>query len=129
MASSGSTTITDFERAFDDLFEELLISRWECGRDISQYRQALVLDLGVRYEIRIAFTVVRPHEVEVEATDRRLTVRIRPGGARVFTRTFEFAAAIDGDAVSAHWADGVLRVSLPKRKPARIEIRKPAATT
>ncbi|MGH7916795.1 MAG: Hsp20/alpha crystallin family protein [Candidatus Binataceae bacterium] len=129
MASSGGITIADFERTFDDLFEELLISRWECGRDISLYRQTLVLDLGARYEVRIALTLVRPHEVEVETTDERLTVRIRPGRARVLTRSFEFAAAIDRNAVSAHWSDGVLHVSLPKRRPTRVAVGKPATTT
>jgi HSP20 family molecular chaperone IbpA len=123
VANSRGITIAEFEQAFDDLFEELLISRWECGRDVAAYRQALVLDLGARYEVRIKLSLARPHEVRVEATDRRLTIRISPAGARTLTRTFEFAAPIDRDAVNAHWMDDVLRVDLPKQQQARVVIK------
>ena len=42
-----------------------------------------------------------------------------------FFRSFRFPSALDADAVTARFADGVLRVTVPKaaeRQPRRIEI-------
>ncbi|MGH7935203.1 MAG: Hsp20/alpha crystallin family protein [Candidatus Binataceae bacterium] len=122
MAKIGAVTIGDFERAFDELFEELLISRWRRGKDAPVYRDEAVLDLGPSYEVRIALAGATPQAMDVEVTDQRLHVRIVAAGGGVLARTFDFPHAVDREAVTAKCAEGVLRVILPKRKGRRVVI-------
>jgi HSP20 family protein len=80
-------------------------------------------------------------QVELAVEESRLTLRGRreahaategihyhqvERGYGAFQRTFEFAARIDGDRVTADLADGVLTVSVPKVAPPparKIEVR------
>jgi HSP20 family protein len=82
-------------------------------------------------------------EIELAVDDSRLTLRGRrpdpattsgdqvryhqvERGRGPFMRTFEFAERVDGDAVSADLANGVLTVTLPKRPespPRKIQVR------
>jgi HSP20 family protein len=91
------------------------------------------------YETESSFVVtaelpgLRREQVDMVFEDRRLTIRghrsERAGAGDVlhfhqvergygsFTRTFEFAAKIDVEQVTADLADGVLTVTLPKVTP------------
>jgi HSP20 family molecular chaperone IbpA len=109
----------EFERAFDELFEDLLISRWRCaGR--SQGR-AQVLDLGDKYEVQIVGLQVESGKVEIEATDRRLILRVIGPKGKV-ERFVDFQQPIDADAVSAHMEEGRLKITLPKKPVRKIKI-------
>src|SRR5438128_704401 len=65
----------DFARVFDSLFDDLLISRWRAAGP-AEHSDAQVTDLGDRYEVRMARLHAAPDQLEIEATDRRLIVRI-----------------------------------------------------
>ena len=96
-----------------------------------------------RYVIAAEVPGLARDHIELKLDDFRLTIRGQRGdraasgdevlhfhqverGHGAFTRSFEFAAKIDVDAVSADLTDGVLTVTLPKmpKPPLRkIEVR------
>lgn len=106
----------DFERAVDQLFEDLLLSRWRPG-----FEYAPVVDRGGHYEVRIAAADADPDRMEVEVTERRLHVRI-VGVARPVDRSFELAHAVDPAGVTARLTRGVLEIRLPKKRGHKIRI-------
>lgn len=110
----------DFDRAFDELFEELLVGRWRSSWERADER-AVIVDRGDEYEVTIAAALADPDRIEVEASDWRLVVRI-PDAAEARERAFDFPQAIDGDRARARWSDGALRISLPKRRGRRIKV-------
>ena len=72
------------------LFDELLLSRWNCVSAAAS--QSLAIDYGDRYEIRLPVAKVDPNALEVEATDGRTFTeasdeRYRGGPEKPFTRT------------------------------------------
>lgn len=119
---SRSFTLGEFERACDQLFDDLLISRWRGPHRRPAPGHALVLDHGNRYEVRIAAAGSDPAAIEVEAGERRLRVRMPlPSGAA--ENVFDFAAEVDTDAVSARWDKGTLHIILPKKRGRRVEVK------
>ena len=115
-----STHFADFERAFDQLFEDLLVSRWRGGRAAAN--EAVVLETETEYRVRIDAAGVEPGRMEVEAADRRLVVRLAgPLAARV--STLNFSHSIDPDAVTARLSGGALEIVLPKKRDRIIEVR------
>ncbi len=99
------------------MFEDLLLSRWRAR----EYEHAPVVDYGDHYEVRIAAAGADPRRMEVEATERRLHVRIA-GAARPIDRTFELMHAIEPEGVTAQWKHGVLEIQLPKKRGRKIEV-------
>lgn len=110
----------DFARAFDELFEDLLISRWRESPRRTLDR-ALVADHGLQYEVKIPTAGADPNSVGVEVSDRRLIVRI-PGPSSVVENVFDFAQPVDCEGVSAKWSSGVLSIVLPKKRGRRITV-------
>jgi HSP20 family molecular chaperone IbpA len=105
--------LRDFDRAFDELFDEMLIARWRIEPQ-SQLSKALVLDFGDRYEIRISTGPVRPEGLEIEASERHLTVRMpTPDGSA--EQSYTFSDAVDADKATSRWEAGTLTAILPKK--------------
>ena len=63
-----------------------------------------------------------PHQIEIEVTERRLSVHV-PGLFGAGDSFFDFPHPVDCDAVSARWSAGVLQIVLPKKQGRRIGIQ------
>jgi HSP20 family molecular chaperone IbpA len=105
--------VTDFQRDFDQLFDELLIGRWRSPSAESE--PAMVLERDDVYEVRLCTGSFKPSDLEVMASEKRLTVRAghRPNA---WERTLNFADPVDPEKVRARWADRVLTIILPKKE-------------
>ncbi len=121
MARFWSTPCEEFGRAFDELFDELLIGRWRTVVHHAAHGQALVMDCGERYQVRMSTAGLDPREMEVDVGERRLTVRTRSAAGGVSERTFTFGEPVEREAVTARWSEGALVILLPKSKKRRRE--------
>jgi HSP20 family molecular chaperone IbpA len=115
--------IADFERAFDEFFDELLIDRWKCGTPAADFERAQVVDHSDRYEVRVAAVGADPAKIQAEVSGQRLVVRVpgRLGGT--LRSSFAFSDSIDGEASTAKWSEGTLVITLPKKKDRRIALK------
>lgn len=111
-------SIHEFERVFDSLFDELLISRW---RGVRSGTGTVVSDLGDHYEVKLERLIADPKQVDIEASERRLTVRSVGSDARS-ERVIDFRHPIDAEAVTAKIENGVLKIVLPKVRGRKIEV-------
>lgn len=109
----------EFERAFDELFEDMLIGRWRMPRRRSV--EHLMRDRGLYYEVTLSTGDVDPGRIDVEATEHQLRVRV-PTAAGGIEGSFDFPHPVDRARVKARWARGVLRIVLPKANGRKIEI-------
>jgi HSP20 family molecular chaperone IbpA len=121
MARRAGINFFDFERALDEFFDEMLISRWRRVSERDQFENAQVLDHPDRYEVRIAAHDVNPEQIEIDVAGQRLSVRA-PGAEGTFETAYSFAVPIEAEAVEARWADHTLVVIVPKQKPKRIKV-------
>jgi HSP20 family molecular chaperone IbpA len=115
--------IRDFDKAFDEFFDELLIDRWKCGTAANQFERAEVIDNQDHYQVRLAAAGIDPAELQVEVLGQGLAVRVpgRLGG--MLENRFSFTESIDGEASTAKWSDGTLTIILPKKKGRRISLK------
>jgi HSP20 family molecular chaperone IbpA len=121
MARRAGISVLDFERALDEFFDEMLISRWRRASERDEFESAQVLDHPDRYEVRIAVPNVNPEHIEIDVAGQRLSVRA-PGAEGAFETAYSFAAPIEAEAVEARWSDHTLIVIVPKQKPKRIKV-------
>jgi len=121
MAKRAGIGIADFERAFDEFFDEMLISRWRRAR-AGESENAQVLDHPDRYEVRIAAPNLDPERIEVDVAGQHLSVRAPIGPEGIFETGYSFAAPIEPEAVQARWSDHTLVIVVPKQKPKRIKV-------
>ena len=105
-------TANDFERLFDELFDELLIGRWHAPA--SENEPAVVLERPDAYEVRICTGVFKPSELELVVSENRLTARARHDDS-LWERMLTFSEAIETGKVNAKWANRILTVLLPKQ--------------
>ena len=110
-----------FERVVDALFDDLLIARWRPRPDESAHGDAQVIDQGDRYEVTMARLRADPHQVEIEATERRLIVRIE-GAAGSHQRVVNFQHQVEAGEVTARLEEQELRIILPKKRPRKIKV-------
>ena len=122
MRKQSDQLFSEFERAIDEFFDELLIDRWQCGTG-EQFADAEIVDYTDRYEIRLVAQGVDPEKIEVESLGRRLTVRASAGPHRTLERAFTFTENVDAQAASAQWLTGRLTITLPKQKARRIYLK------
>ena len=108
----------DFERAFDEFFEDALLARW---RSTANWQDAVVRDCGQHYEIELAVAGIEPEGLSVEVIGYEVIVHYRD---RQPIGRFAFAAPIDAEAVSARWSDSVLLIAVPKRQSRRVPVEK-----
>jgi HSP20 family molecular chaperone IbpA len=123
MATRRGFGIEDFERAFDEFFDELLIDRWKCGTESGPIEGAQVIDNPDRYEVHVAALGVDPAKIQVEVSGQRLALRMPENLGGMLQRSFSFSDAIDGEASSAKWSGGTLVITLPKKKGRRISLK------
>ena len=128
MARSWTSPFEDFDRAFDQLFEELLIDRWRATTRRILGEHAIVMDCGNHYEVQISTAGLDPQQLGIEVDENRLTVYWPTAGSSKSERSFEFADAVDRDAVTVRWSDHVLFIVLPKRKKRSLAARKSKQT-
>jgi HSP20 family molecular chaperone IbpA len=122
MSKKAEHILGQFERTIDEFFDELLIDRWRAGVG-NRFEQGEVIDHPDSYEIRVTTEGIDPAKIEVESLGQRLTVRAPVGPNRNIESSFRFAEAIDAEAASARWTNGVLTVILPKQKTRRIRLK------
>jgi HSP20 family molecular chaperone IbpA len=115
--------IADFERAFDEFFDEMLIDRWKCGSPDLEFERAQVIDLRDRYEVRIAAVGVDPAKIQAEVSGQRLAVRMPDKFGGMLESGFAFSDSIDGEASTAKWSEGTLVITVPKKKSQRIALK------
>ena len=115
-----SDAFDDFERVFDSLFDDLLIAPWRGSADLPD-EDAQVIDLGDRYEVRMARLNAEPDQLEIEATERRLIVRVI-NFAGNSERAVNFPHHVEAGSVTAALQDDALIVVLPKRRPRKIKV-------
>jgi HSP20 family molecular chaperone IbpA len=115
--------IADFERAFDEFFDEMLIDRWKCGSPDLEFERAQVIDLRDRYEVRIAAVGVDPAKIQAEVSGQRLAVRMPDKFGGMIESSFAFSDSIDGEASTAKWSEGTLVITVPKKKSQRIALK------
>jgi HSP20 family molecular chaperone IbpA len=118
---AAPTPIDAFERVVDQLFDDLLISRWRIRGREPAHERALIRDHGSHYEIRLQAIGADPDRMEVEVSERRLRVCI-PGPAGTLNHDFDLAQAVDPAAVTARWLGDVLHLVLPKKPGRRIKV-------
>ena len=123
MARRPGINLEDFERVFDEFFDEILISPWRRVSDRGdEFENAQVLDHPDRYEVRVAVPHVDPQLIEIDVAGQRLSVRAPSGSEGTFETAYSFAVPIEAEAVQARWADHTLVVIVPKQKPKRIKV-------
>lgn len=108
----------DFDRAFDEFFEDALLARW---RRTADWQDAMVRDCGSHYEIKLAAAGAEPEGLSVELIGSEVMVRDHDGRA---IGRFAFATPIDATAVRARWSDGELLIAVPKRQSRRVPVEK-----
>ncbi len=121
--ATGRGLIADFERAFDEFFDEMLIDRWKGGTAALEFERAQVIDLSDRYEVRVAAVGVDPAKIQAEVAGQRLAVRVPDKLGGTLDSSFAFSDPIDGEASTAKWSEGTLVITLPKKKGRRIALR------
>ncbi len=118
------TMLDEFERVFDEFFNDLLINRWRRGTEGVFGAPARVTDLPDRYEVRFAAKGVNPEKVDIEIDGQRLKVKIPLEPGEQITSSMGFIETIDGPNVTANWSNGTLIITLPKLKGRRIALKK-----
>ncbi len=105
--------IGDFQRDFDELFDELLIGRWRAPATESE--PAMVLERADAYEVRVCTGPFKPPELEVVVTEKHLTVRARQGH-NTWERQLNFDNSVETEKVNAKWVNRILTIVLPKKE-------------
>jgi len=122
MTSSRRFGIADFERAFDEFFDEMLIDRWKRATPAPEFERAQVIAHRLRYEVRDAAVGVDPAKIHAEVSGQRLAVRVPDKLGGMLESSFAFSDSIDGEASTAKWSEGTLVITLPKKKGRRIAL-------
>jgi HSP20 family molecular chaperone IbpA len=122
MAKRTGISVEDFERALDEFFDEMLISRWRRAPERDAVEKAQILDHPDRYEVRVVVPNVDPERIEIDIAGQRLSVRAPAGREGTFETAYSFAVPIEAEAVQARWIDQTLVVVVPKQKPKRIKV-------
>jgi HSP20 family molecular chaperone IbpA len=118
----GSLIGDEFERTFNELFEDILITRWRPPARVRNFGDALVTEDQEVYRLKIALPEVDPQKLEVEVSEWRLVVRL-PAGRGHQERTFDFAHRVEIERVSARFEAGTLEITLPKTSGRKIEVQ------
>ncbi len=114
----GPIRFGDFARAVDELFDDLLITRWRENRRPT-FERPLVSDRGAHYEVTVVTATADARAMEVEVSDLRLVVRFA-GPVGPVEHTVDLAHPVESEAVSAKWNAGLLVIVLPKKRGRRV---------
>jgi HSP20 family molecular chaperone IbpA len=111
----------DFERTVDTLIDDLLIARWRPTGRATAHDDTQVVDLGDAYEVRISNPALAGGKLDLEAGDRRLSIKSESGRGW-FERQVDFPHPIDPEGATAVIAGSELRVKLPKKRARKIAV-------
>jgi HSP20 family molecular chaperone IbpA len=111
--------LKNFEKAIDEFIDDVLVSPWRHAEARGRHS---VRDAGHEYEIELFAPELDPADIEVEVVDNQLIVRDKHGRLE---SVFTAPTPIDVDRARARWKDGVLVITLPKRKHRKIPLEKP----
>jgi len=111
----------EFDRAFNDMFEELLIKRWRRPGHVRNLGKAQVVEDEENYQIKMALPDADPQQLEVEVSEWRLVVRSLPAEGE--EKALDFSHRIDTERVTARFGAGILEVLAPKARGRKIEVR------
>ena len=111
----------EFVRAFDEVFEDILIRRWRGPVQVRNFGKAQVVEDEDAYRVKIAIPDVDPEKLEVEVSEWRLTVRT-PGAETSEETILDFSHWVDTESVSARLEADLLEVFLPKARGRKIEV-------
>ena len=122
MASSRGL-IADFERAFDEFFDEMLIDRWKGGTGALEFERTQVVEHRDHYEVRVAAVGIDPEKIQAEISGQRLALRMPDQLGGTLESSVAFSDSIDGEASTAKWSEGTLVITVPKKKGRRIALK------
>jgi len=112
----------EFDRAFNEVFEDLLIKRWRGPGLVDNFGKAAVVEDEENYRVKIALPDADPQKLEVEVSEWRLAVRA-PMMQGLAESTLDFSHRIDIERVTARFDAGILEVLAPKARGRKIEVR------
>jgi HSP20 family molecular chaperone IbpA len=112
----------EFERAFNEVFEDLLIKPWWPPGRVRNFGKALVVEDEETYRVKIVLPGADPETVEVEVGEWRLSVRT-PGAQGREESCLDFSHRIDIERVTARFEASVLEVRVPKARGRKIEVQ------
>jgi HSP20 family molecular chaperone IbpA len=119
---SASMIREEFDRAFNEVFEDLLIRRWRGPARVRNFGKAQVVEDDKAYRVKIVLPDADPRQLEVEVGAWRLAVRIPTAQGRE-ENTFDFSHRVDMELVTARFEAGILEVLVPKARGGKIEVR------
>jgi len=108
-----TSTLDDFSRAFDELFDDML-QRWRMAQGAGAPTHAIVRDYRDRYEVLIALGGVDPDKLDIRVGERTLTVRVPDDVSALCEGSFAFSEPLQHNAVTAKATGGTLTIVLPK---------------
>ncbi len=120
---SASQIGEEFDRAFNEVFEDLLITRWRAPRRVRNFGKALVVEDEEIYRVRIALPDADPRKLEVEVSEWRLAVRSPTAQGRAESTVLDFSHRVDTERVTARFEAGILEVRAPKARARKIDVR------
>lgn len=112
----------EFDRAFNEVFEDLLIRRWQGPARVRNLGKALVIEDEETYQVKIVLPDADPRQLEVEVGEWRLAVRVPTAQGRE-ENILDFSHRVDIERVTARFEAGVLKVLVPKARGHKIEVR------
>ena len=112
----------EFERAFNETFEDLLIKRWRGPAHIRNFGKALIVEDEESYQVKVALPDADPTTLEVEVSEWRLKVRGHQSAVGEET-VLDFSHRVDTERVTARFEGGILAVMVPKARGRKIEVR------
>ncbi|MGH7839369.1 MAG: Hsp20/alpha crystallin family protein [Candidatus Binataceae bacterium] len=122
-----------FERDLDNLFDDLLITRWRGpGAGLSEPIEAAagrlgraarteVLERSDHYEVRMAQLAADRRQIDIEASERRLVV-CSSAATGATERVVEFKHPVDPEAATARFENDGLIIILPKKPGRKIQL-------
>ena len=81
----------------------------------------VLVDQGESYQVTLPTADADPQTMDLEVSDHSLRLRTRSWSG-LAQNTCHFPHPIDSERVTASWRDGVLQVTLPKKRGRRIVV-------
>ncbi len=100
--------------------EESEIEEIETRREEEITREPVldVMDFGDEIVVVAEIPGVRKEDIDISATERKLTIKAKPYSAKV-----DLPAEVKPEGARATYSNGILEVRLPKKEGSRVEVR------
>jgi HSP20 family protein len=135
---NGAVVLGPLMRDFDQLFQEMASQTVRQAREFVPPTDVFETESGVTLQVDLPGHDPKAIEVKVEKgvltlrSERKLEQNAKEGAKRlergfgVFTRSFTLPDTVDANKVEAHYENGVLTLTLPRKeeaKPRLIEVK------